>query len=117
MVVHMTTHTVDVAEMESRFTPIEATAVATASRTPNGEWHVDAKFIPATITVDREDGYGWALGPKHATLAARLVRAINAGAVFSNFVMGTDVNGKTFIHANANVRSRAANADLRAIGF
>lgn len=113
----MSTHTVDVAEMEARLTPIEATAVATATRRENGEWHVDVKFVPTTITVDREDGYGWALRPNHAALAARLVRAVNAGAVFSDFRMGTDVNGKTYIHANGNVRGRAANADLRAIGF
>lgn len=67
--------------------------------------------------LDRRYGYGWGFSANKMALAKRLVRAINAGVVFSTPTINTDVNGNTYAFAASNVRGRCANADLRALGF
>jgi hypothetical protein len=63
--------------------------------------------------VDRPRTYGIVAG-KHA---ARLARAINAGVVFHDPKVITDVDGNTFVSAASRVRGRTLNADLKRLGF
>lgn len=69
--------------------------------------------------VDRPDGMGIGLPdtPNGWSLAARLERAILAGVVFPNPVIGTDKFGKTYAQTGYAVRPRVLNADLRSLGF
>ena len=70
--------------------------------------------------VDRSEAMAFGLGEpndrRHA-LALRLVRAIEAGAVFTAPEIKTDVNGKTFVSAGSEVIGRRMNADLKRLGF
>lgn len=67
--------------------------------------------------LNRTDGMGWLFGPNHKRLAERLVAAINAGVVFGNPELRTDVNGRTYVSADVKVLGRTANADLKRLGF
>lgn len=95
---------------------VEATVTAQAIQRPDGGWTVEAKFVTDT-EVDRPGGYPWSLRPRDAALAARLVRACEAGVVFSDFRMGTDINGKTYLTAWNNISTRTMNADLARLGY
>lgn len=85
----------------------------------------------ANITTDTDDGFhvnviwdapvdrpctGGYLMPNRK-IAERLVAAINAGAVYVDPEIRTDINGRTYVSARARVLGRHANADLRALGF
>lgn len=65
--------------------------------------------------VDRPDMHG--IGVNTKALAERLAKAIEAGAVFYNPTVLTDVNGKTFLSVSSRVLARMANADLRRLGY
>lgn len=71
------------------------------------------------VPLDRPQGMGWGLKatPAHRNLAARLVAAVNAGVVFRDPVVKTDVNGRTYASASCQVFGRHMNADLRKLGF
>lgn len=65
--------------------------------------------------VDRPITYGIAV--KNPTVVARLVKAINAGAVMVDAHIATDINGATYVAATSLVHGRTPNADLKRIGF
>lgn len=70
--------------------------------------------------LDRTDGLAWSVGPdspRSRKLAARLVAAVNAGAVFGPAEIRTDVNGRTYVQASARILGRRMNADLKRLGF
>lgn len=65
--------------------------------------------------LDRTDGSGWIV--KDMKIASRLAAAINAGVVFPDPKVATDVNGKSYVNADATVLGRVLNADLKRLGF
>lgn len=75
--------------------------------------------------VDRRDGYSISTGrrqtPRQAkashALAARLKRAIDAGAVFYEVKVARDINGATFLTYRSRVMGKYLNADLKRIGY
>lgn len=87
-----------------------------AAKQRNLHIRVDAK--PA-LGTDRLPIMGWSLGARASArgLAERLRSAILAGKVFGPATIRTDVNGKTYVSADAFVLGRRMNADLRRLGF
>jgi len=79
--------------------------------TVRGRWIIEG--------LDRNEttGIGFEDTEQGNVLANRVARAINAGVVFTNPEIKTDINGKTYIQANCNVRAKRANADLNRLGF
>lgn len=69
------------------------------------------------VRIDRKDVMGFYLSKKHGALAQRLVRAIEAGRVYTVHAVVTDVNGKTFLLTSVSVLGRTMNADLKRLGF
>ena len=67
--------------------------------------------------LDRKDGHGYAFALNKTALAARLVRAINAGVVFVNPELKTDIYGQTYVSASSKVMGKYANADLKRLGY
>ena len=70
--------------------------------------------------VVRKDGTGYLVGgvnPRMIALASRLAEAIDAGAVYYDHEVRTDVNGHTFVSARSRVLGRMMNADLKRLGF
>lgn len=65
--------------------------------------------------VDRPTTQGWVLG--NAKTAQRLAAAINAGAVYSDPEIRTDMDGKTYVSASYQILGRTASADLKRLGF
>ena len=65
--------------------------------------------------VDRPDVGGFAI--RRASVAARLARAIKAGAVYFDAEVRRDVNGRSYVSAKSRVLGRRANADLRKLGY
>lgn len=80
----------------------------------------DARYVSvrpywdADGNLDRHDGIGMQV-PR--SVAPRLVRAIEAGAVFTSPVVLTDVDGRTYVHAERHVMAKYASADLKRLGF
>jgi hypothetical protein len=69
------------------------------------------------VPLDRKEVMGWGLPLKHAALAKRLVRAIEAGKVYAVKGVQTDVYGKSYLVAHSVVLGRTMNADLKRLGF
>jgi hypothetical protein len=73
------------------------------------------------ISIDRPNVGGWIFGttPSQVSLANRLVKAINAGAVYCDAKLMTDVNGKTYVSANTTefFHKRHMNVSLKKVGF
>ena len=69
------------------------------------------------VRIDRKDVMGFVLSKRHGALAQRLVRAIEAGRVYTVRTVATDVYGKTFLLTSVNVLGRTLNADLKRLGF
>lgn len=67
------------------------------------------------VALDRDETHGYVV--KDARMAARLSKAIEAGAVFHDFEVRTDVNGRTYLGYSSRVLGRMMNADLRRLGF
>jgi hypothetical protein len=82
------------------------------TRSEDGEIHV----APFWTGVDRPMSSGWAID-SNEHLAARLERAILAGAVHSDVSVKTDVNGRTYVSATTHVVGRRMSADLKRLGF
>jgi hypothetical protein len=63
--------------------------------------------------------YAWSLGwnPAKSKLAQRLIEAIKAGKVLTNFELKTRLDGSTYVFAKCDVIGRTMNADLRRLGF
>jgi len=69
------------------------------------------------VPLDRKEVMGWGLPLKHAALAKRLVRAIEAGKVYDVKGVQTDVYGKSYLVAHSVVLGRTMSADLKRLGF
>lgn len=69
--------------------------------------------------VDRPQGAGWGLRntPRDLKLARRLKAALEAGAVYRNVTVGTDVDGNTYASTEGHILGRRLNADLTRLGF
>lgn len=106
----------EIAAREAAMIPVPATATAEAVKDDDDCWTVTATFLCDTPT-DRPGGYAWGLRKSHARLAQRLVRAIEAGVVFTDYRIGTDINGQTYLSARNTILSRTMNADLAALGY
>lgn len=80
---------------------------------------VDVEWAPVDGALDRRSTGGWQLRDDAAgrRLAARLVRAVEAGAAVVFKGVKTDVNGRTYVHSERAVFGRHMNADLRRLGF
>lgn len=92
------------------------------------EWDVDSVLVRFTWHVeglDRKDGFGISTGrtetpaqrKRALALAARLVRAAEAGAVFTDHRVKRDVYGHTYVSARCRVMGKYLNADLKRLGF
>lgn len=66
--------------------------------------------------TDRPFTGGYSCG-ENRSIAERLKRAMLAGAAFDNVSIETDINGKTYISADLQLRMRCANADLARMGY
>lgn len=66
--------------------------------------------------VDRPHTFSISCG-KDRKLAARLARAVNAGAVFHDCTVEKDVSGATYVGATSRVLGRILNADLKRLGY
>ena len=91
----------------STFNPVTGESVET----------LDVETHVSDGVADRTRVHGWSVGADRPDLAARLARAIQAGAVHSNPEIRTDVNGRTFVTASSRVVGRRMSADLKALGF
>lgn len=78
-------------------------------------WVVDTRW--EDVSVHRTVGLGWSVGAKKKRLAERLAAAIDAGVVFGQASIRTDVYGRTYIDATARVMGRYLNADLNRLGY
>lgn len=79
---------------------------------------VDGIHVTVTTKVtDRGDVYAWAIPSKQEALASRLARAVRDGAVLTNPVVKTDVNGKTYVSCDSQILGRRMNADLKRLGY
>jgi hypothetical protein len=67
--------------------------------------------------VDRKNGGGWSVPGNRTNLAARLACAIDNQMAFTIKGIETDINGKTYVSWNSNVRGRYMDFDLKKIGF
>ena len=76
-------------------------------------------WMPEDGDLDRRDGlnYGFNDTKPDRYLAARLVRALDAGAALVFKSIGTDVNGKTYVQSEGRVFGRHMNADLKRLGY
>jgi hypothetical protein len=88
--------------------------IPTADITPDadGGFHVNVIW---DAPVDRPCTRGYLM--RNRKIADRLAAAINAGAVYVDPEIRTDINGHTYVQARSLVLGRYANADLRALGF
>jgi hypothetical protein len=66
---------------------------------------------------DLSTRYGIGLKITHNGLADRLIRAINAGKVFSDLEILVDVHGAEYISSTCMINTRVMNASLKRIGF
>ena len=76
--------------------------------------------LKVEVTVagsDLEFRHGWILRPTASALALRLKSAVDAGAVFKNVRVMTDVYGKEYVTGDSQVFGRFLNADLKRLGF
>lgn len=69
------------------------------------------------IPLDRRRMIGFVMSFRKRKLAERLKLAIEAGVVFTDLSVATDVNGRTYLACNRTVQARTANADLKRLGF
>jgi hypothetical protein len=68
------------------------------------------------VPLDRPVTFGWLVG-HDAKLADRLVRAVEAQAVFTSPRVRTDSNGKTYVEATCHVFGKRMSADRRRLGY
>lgn len=66
---------------------------------------------------DLSTRYGIGLKITHAALAQRLIKAINAGKVFTNVHVAKDVHDDEYITSTCHTLGRTLNADLKRLGF
>ena len=68
------------------------------------------------ITLDRPRTSGISVG-NNRKLGERLVRAINAGVVFYDICVRSDIHGQTYVAKSCRVSGRTLNADLNRMGY
>lgn len=66
---------------------------------------------------DLSTRYGIGLKITHGDLADRLIRAINAGAVFTDVYVTKDVYDDEYISSTCTISTRMLNAELKRLGF
>lgn len=69
------------------------------------------------IDLDRRRLTGFVMSFRKRKLAERLKLAIEAGVVFADPRVSTDVNGRTYLACTSMVHGKTANADLKRLGF
>lgn len=77
-------------------------------------------LLVGTKCVERPDlptRYGIGLKITHQALAQRLVRAINAGVVFTDVCIKTDVHEQEYVSFTNTINTRVLNAELKRKGF
>jgi hypothetical protein len=67
--------------------------------------------------IDRANTFGFRFPSHERNLVSRLVRAIDAQAVFINPTLRRDMNGRAYVSARGLVLARDASADLSRLGF
>jgi hypothetical protein len=90
--------------------------VAASVESHSDGYTVWADWTAADVTLDRPRTHGISTG-RNKDLAERLAAAINAGAVYPDPEVRTDVYGATYVQASSRVMGRHLNADLRRLGF
>ena len=90
-------------------------AITFEARTRTEDDRIVVDALVKGVDVDRPETHGYVV--KDAKMAARLSAAINAGVVFYDPEVRTDVNGRTYVNAPSRVLGRMMNADLRRLGF
>ncbi len=91
--------------------PAALAPVAAVTDLPDGLIEVS----PVWPGVDRPITHGFVVAKP--ALAQRLACAINAGVVYADPSIATDVNGHTYVRAECRVMGKYANADLKRLGF
>lgn len=71
----------------------------------------------ADVPLDRPSPSGFGLRATDRKLAERLVAAIEAGVVYTDAEVKTDIYGQTYVCADAQVMGRYLNTDLKRLGF
>lgn len=89
--------------------------VTFTARVSDEDTHLTVRTEAHGIELDRRDMVGY--GVTSQRNAKRLIAAIEAGDVFHNLVVRTDVNGNTYLQASSHVYARTMNADLKKIGY
>lgn len=97
--------------------------------TPRAEVVKDGEGVLVQVTwsgptkLDRPSTFGWRLKdtPRDLKLAARLVAAVNDGAVFELYdaarPVATDLHGRTYVNSTSRVYGKRMAADLRRLGY
>lgn len=102
--------------MTTTAAPAAITFEAITKREPrDGKVDIVVSAIVHGVQLDHSETHGYVVTTP--ALAKRLAAAIEAGAVFHDFEVRTDVNGKTFLGYSSRVLGRMMNADLRRLGF
>jgi hypothetical protein len=107
------TETTHQGDAMSDFTP-------TASITIDADDCLVVRTFFGSAGVDRPEAIAYGLGKRtdrRHDLAWRLVWAIEAGVVFTNPTVKTDVNDRTYVAVESQVIGRRLNADLKRLGF
>jgi len=81
----------------------------------DGKTDIVVSAVVHGVDLDRPETHGYVVA--NDAIAKRLTAAIEAGAVFHDFEVRRDVNGKTFLGYSSRVLGRMMNADLRRLGF
>lgn len=94
---------------------LTVTAIAAPSNENPNVLYVSGVWESTDTQIDRVAPHGFSVprGP----LAARLVAAIEAGAVYADPTVTTDGMGATYVASNVKVWGRTMADDLTALGF
>jgi hypothetical protein len=91
--------------------------VSTKTCPVTGEQCISADVVWHGADLDRPHTDGWSLAINKMSLAMRLKKAVDVGAVFQNPKIVTDINGKTYVSAEGHLMGRYLNAELKRLGF
>jgi hypothetical protein len=93
------------------------TPTAKIEKQDDGTLEVNVYWTDSNGPLDLPMTGGFALKAKDTKLAARLVKAIDAGVVYGPTVVMRDMNGATYVDAPYKIRGWTMNADLKHLGF
>lgn len=91
-------------------TELKLAAIITAK--PDG---IDVEVV--VVNSDLDFRFSWGLKSTHHGLAHRLKKAVDAGVVFKNVRVATDIHGKEYVTGDCQILSRLMNAELKRLGF